>query len=476
MLLSGSGSLYIHRDGKTLPSIKNATEARLSTDGRKIVFVRAGDLYVATVEDGAERRLTHDATEGLSNGLAEYIAQEEMHRMEGFWISPDAHAVAYIQVDERHIPELRIPLLAKGPGAFESHRYPFTGAANARVRLGVVRLEGGETRWFDLGNPEYIARVTWDREGRLLVQTQPRDQRLLQLWRVNAGNGEKTLLLEERSESWVNLHDDLRPQRGGSFLWTSERSGYRHIYLYEQDGSLKKQLTSGDWALDRILATPADGQVIFTAGNPDPRQRQIFSVAQDGTGLRQLSQSPGMHDGLFHRSGKLYLDIFESRTSPPSVTLRQIDGTDVTTIQAPAAVPALPTPELITLPGADGMPLYGALFRPKDRKGPLPLVVAVYGGPHSQTVSDSWGLSVDMRAQYLAEQGFVVLKLDNRGMARRGTRFEDALYRKMGTVEVEDQVRGVQFLVKSGIADPARVGVYGWSYGGYLALLCLAKA
>ncbi|HNH48163.1 MAG TPA: alpha/beta fold hydrolase, partial [Myxococcota bacterium] len=159
-----------------------------------------------------------------------------------------------------------------------------------------------------------------------------------------------------------------------------------------------------------------------------------------------------------------------------SVTLRQIDGTDVTTIQAPAAVPALPTPELITLPGADGMPLYGALFRPKDRKGPLPLVVAVYGGPHSQTVSDSWGLSVDMRAQYLAEQGFVVLKLDNRGMARRGTRFEDALYRKMGTVEVEDQVRGVQFLVKSGIADPARVGVYGWSYGGYLALLCLAKA
>ncbi|HNH48175.1 MAG TPA: DPP IV N-terminal domain-containing protein, partial [Myxococcota bacterium] len=142
MLLSGSGSLYIHRDGKTLPSIKNATEARLSTDGRKIVFVRAGDLYVATVEDGTERRLTHDATEGLSNGLAEYIAQEEMHRMEGFWISPDAHAVAYIQVDERHIPELRIPLLAKGPGAFESHRYPFTGAANARVRLGVVRLEG----------------------------------------------------------------------------------------------------------------------------------------------------------------------------------------------------------------------------------------------------------------------------------------------------------------------------------------------
>ncbi len=476
MLLSGSGSLYIHRNGKTLPSIKNAIEARLSTDGRKIVFVRAGDLYVATVDDGTERRLTYDATEGVRNGLAEYIAQEEMHRMEGFWISPDAHAVAYTQVDDRHIPELQIPLLAKAPGAFEGHRYPFTGAANARVRLGVVGLEGGETRWLDLGNPEYIARVTWDREGRLLVQTQPRDQRLLQLWRVNAGTGEKTLLLEERSESWVNLHDDLRPLRGGAFLWTSERSGYKHIYLYNQDGSLKKQLTAGDWAVDRILATPADSQVYFSAGNPDPRQRQLFSVSLDDATLGRLSQSPGMHDGVFHRSGKLYLDIFESRSSPPSVILRHIDGTEVTTIQAPAPVSSLPTPELITVPGVDGTPLYGALFRPKGATGPRPLLVAVYGGPHAQTVTDSWALTVDMRAQYLAEQGFVVLKLDNRGMARRGTRFENALYRKMGTVEVEDQVRGVQFLVESGIADPKRVGVYGWSYGGYMALLCLAKA
>jgi dipeptidyl-peptidase-4 len=217
----------------------------------------------------------------------------------------------------------------------------------------------------------------------------------------------------------------------------------------------------------------ASGHVTFTAGNPSPLERHLFRVALAGGDPERLTQEPGLHDGAVSSDGAWLVDVHDSRRRAPSVAVRGARETRV--VHGPAKVD-LPAPEAIKLKSRDGVELHGALYRPIGLSGTAPLICAVYGGPHVQYVQDGWLLTVDLRAQYLASKGFLVLRLDNRGSARRGHAFEAAVHRNMGDVEVQDQADGVAHLVELGLADPARVGIYGWSYGGYLTLMALARA
>lgn len=470
LLVPVRGRLWVSREGETRAVAVDADEARLSPDGEQVVFTRAGDLYTVSSRGGPERRLTADAALGLTNGAAEYIAQEEMHRAEGFWICPRGEQVCFAQVDERHIPLLSIPRLAGPPGAAEAHRYPFTGAENARVRLFVTALAGGPVTLLDLGDPEYVCRVNWTGDGRLLVQVQPRDQRTLRLLRVDPRRGTTEVLLTETSECWVNLHDDLRVLDDGSLLWSSERTGFRHLYHLDADGRVLRSLTEGAWMVDRVVGL-AQGFVWFTGTKDSPLERHVYRVPIAGGPIERLTLDLGMHEAVLSPDGGAWLHIFEGLDRAPSLTLR---GPTPRTIHAAASAVALPPPELFSFLSRDGERLYGALYTPAG-EGPFPLVVAVYGGPHVQYVQSSYAQTVDLRAQHLRKRGFAVLKVDNRGSARRGLAFEGAIYRRMGTVEVCDQVDGVRHLIDRGLVDPARVGVIGWSYGGYMALLCLLK-
>lgn len=464
--------------GEVRSLAKGAVDPHLAADGSLVAFVRAGELHVVSTAGGAERRLTHDARPGVTNGLAEFVAQEEMHRGRGYWISPDAKWIAFQQVDETEIPVLRIPQLAKSdPLEAEEHRYPFTGAANVRWRLGVVSTDGGDVRWLDTSGWEYLARVRWAKDGQLLVQLQSRDQRKLELRsypapaRGSAAPAPKALILEE-SRSWINLHDDLRSLDSGELLWASERSGWKHLYVYDGD-KLVRQLTSGEWQVDSVIAATKE-HAYFTATKESPIERHAYRVSLAGGEVERLTHVPGMHDAVVAKDGSAWIDIHESRGKAPNISL------GATTLHARGAFD-LPAPELFTFRARDGATLHGALYRPGQRASallsrPSPLVVCVYGGPHVQMVQDSWALTVDLRAQYLTTRGFAVLKVDNRGSARRGLGFESAVHRRMGTVEVNDQVDGVRDVVARGLADPGRVGVYGWSYGGYMTLLCLALA
>jgi dipeptidyl-peptidase-4 len=452
---------------------RGAVDPHLSKDGSLVAFVRAGELHVVPSEGGRELRLTHDAQPGVTNGLAEFVAQEEMHRGRGFWISPDARFVAFEQVDERDVALFRIPHWANAdPHDTEEHRYPFAGAKNVRWRLGIVPVSGGDVRWLDTGDFEYLARVRWTPDGRLLVQLQSRDQKRLVLRSYDPETLRAKKLIEEESRSWVNLHDDLRALETGQLLWSSERTGFKHLYLYREE-RLERPLTSGEWAVDSVLAA-TDTHVFFTAGKEGPLERHVYRVPLAGGDAERLTHLPGMHDAAFARDGSAWVDIHESRAKPPQVALGS------TVIHARAAAD-LPAPELFSFKSRDGATLQAALYRPEQGAGfllsrPAPLIVSVYGGPHVQMVQDSWALTVDLRAQYLASRGFAVLKVDNRGSARRGLAFESAIHRRMGAVEVNDQVDGVRDVVGRGLADPGRVGVYGWSYGGYMTLLCLALA
>ncbi|MCA9684510.1 MAG: prolyl oligopeptidase family serine peptidase, partial [Myxococcales bacterium] len=345
-------------------------------------------------------------------------------------------------------------------------------------------------------------RVGFFPSGDLWAQIEHRRQLELRLLAFSQGGaGPARTLLTETSEVWINLHDLLRPleldeataaahpEQVGAFIWASEKTGYRHLYLHDAEGKELRALTSGEWMVESATVDEVGQRVFFTGTKDDPRQRHLYVVGLDGQGLRRITEAPGMHGVVLDHDFDRFVDIHSDRNSPPTVALRSLsDGKLIRSLHPSADSPVDPriaaleleAPELVELTAADGKTtLYGAVYRPDPAvhgPGPYPTVVSVYGGPHAQRVDDSWGSTVDLRAQYLRDHGYLVFKLDNRGAARRGLAFEAALRHDMGKVEVDDQVAGVKWLVDQGLADPARVAIYGWSYGGYMAAMALARA
>ncbi len=478
LIMPVGDAVYRWRDDGLTKVAEQASDPQISRDGQRIFFVRNSEVWC--VDDLGERQLTSGSEPGVSNGAAEFIAQEELDRHHGYWPSPDGGLVAFQQTDERHIPVYPIVHQATDRVEVEEHRYPFAGAANARVRLGMVATSGGPPTWLDLGQDQdvYLARVAWHPDGRLFVQVLTRDQRRLLLKAFDPQGWTSQTLVVEDSDTWVNLHDDLRfVNETGEFTWSSERTGYRHLYLYQRDGTLLRQLTDGDWPVDGVRSLDRAGrQLYFAAWTDTPVERHLHRVSLDGGDPLQITREPGMHDGVAARDGSSFVDLFDSRTQPPSCVVRISDGTVLCTLhEAPTIELDLPPPDLHAFQTEDGTRLHAAVYRPATSHR-APVVVAVYGGPHLQTVTDSWGLTVDLRAQLLAAHGFVVLKVDNRGSDRRGVAFESAIRRNMGDLEVRDQAEGVAWLGSLGIADLARVGIYGWSYGGYMTAMALVKA
>jgi len=470
-------------------------DPQFSPDGNWAAYVQDAELYVVSADGGAPRQVTHGARgTGKTNGLAEFIAQEEMGRSHGFWWSPDSRWLAFVEVDETHIPVYRIVHQGKeavGDGAqdAEAHRYPFAGRENAKVRLGVVSREGGEPVWMDLGGEAdiYLARVDWLPDGSLSAQLENREQTVLDLVRFDPRTGRRAELLRETSDVWINLHDMFRPLKqekyAGAFLWASERTGFQHLYLYDQHGHLVRPLTAGEWMVDALAGVDEAGeQVYFTAARDGVTESHLYAVPLAGGEPRRLTREPGMHSVVLDHAGQRFIDVHDSLDHPPTVTLRSLaDGAILRAIydRRDPRIEALglQPPELVTLTNRAGVSLHGAIYRPPAQfgPGPYPTIVSVYGGPHTQLVTNGWRMTVAMRAQYLRSLGFLVFVLDNRGSARRGLAFEGAIKHDMGHLEVEDQVDGVRWLVQQGLADPARVGIYGWSYGGYMAAMCLAR-
>ena len=475
------------------PGDKPALDPQLSRDGKMIAYVYDDELYVVPTAGGSPRQLTKGARgTGRSHGLAEYIAQEEMSRSHGFWWSRSGETLAFTEVDETHIPSYRIVHQGQdsaGPEAEEAHRYPFAGADNAKVRLGLVPAKGGATRWLDLsgdepGDDEYLGRVHWLSDGRLVAEVENREQSRLRLLAFNPKSGARTELLREESDVWINLHHNFRALDDGGFLWASERSGFLHLYLYDGEGALVRQLTSGEWPVDSVAGLDQEkGTVYFVAGREHPTEKHLYSVPLAGGEPTQITEAAGTHDVHLGHSFTRFIDSFSSPEQPPTITLRDLaDGKAIRSLPVPEdsrlSTLDLPPPELVELDSRDGVRLHGAIYRPPERFGigPFPTLVSVYGGPHAQRVTKSWGLTVDMRAQLLASRGYLVFKLDNRGSARRGLAFEGALRHDMGNIELQDQVDGVRWLANQGLTDSHHVGIYGWSYGGYMAAMAIARA
>ena len=484
LLPGGEGPRLIAGDAEpvAIAGAEGAITPRLSDDGSRLAFVREGELFALPAGGGEARQLTSGAEEGFTNGLADFIAQEEFGQSDGFWWSPDRSRIAFVEVDARHIPDY--PIVHQGQDALdtEHHRYPFAGAPNARVRLGVVAADGSEPVWMDLGDEDdiYLPRVVWRPDGVLAGLVLNRQQTELRLHLFDPDTGAVLRTLEERSEPWLNL-GDFRFLDSGELLWSSERSGFRHLYLYDDDLTGSRQLTSGEWVVARIVEVDeAERRVFFSGTREGAIERHLYRVGLDGGEVERLTSGAGVHGCAVAPDGSTFVDTFSSREHAAVTTLRRTDeGEALATLfeepEMTAVERGLRPPELLAMAAVDGTPMFAALYRP-DGEGPHPLVVSVYGGPHAQRVIDDWALTVDLRAQYLAQAGFAVLEVDNRGSANRGLAFEAHLHRRMGTIEVEDQVAAVEHLAAEGLVDRERVGIYGWSYGGYMTCMCLMRA
>ncbi|WP_296278907.1 S9 family peptidase [Pseudoxanthomonas sp.] len=501
LLFPLGGELYFYDLAKTgkdaVRKLTNgggfATDPKISPKGGFVSFIRDRNLWVIALADGREVQLTRDGSDTIGNGVAEFVADEEMDRHTGYWWAPDDSAVAFARIDETPVPLVKRYEVYPDRTEVVEQRYPAAGDANVLVQLGVIAPNASATpQWIDLGTEKdiYLARVDWRDPQRLTFQRQSRDQKTLDLIETTLATGKQRTLVTETSKTWVPLHNDLRFLKDGRFLWSSERDGFEHLYLVSENGTSLSQLTRGDWVVDSLLAVDERNGLAYVSGTRDgAAETHVYAVPLTGGEPRKLTPAAGVHTASFARNASVFVDSWSSDTTLPQIELFKADGTKLATLlENDAADPGHPYAKYLaahqpttfgTLMAADGKtPLHYSLIKPAnfDPKKKYPVVVFVYGGPAAQTVTRAWpGRSDAFFNQYLAQQGYVVFSLDNRGTPRRGAAFGGALYSKQGTVEVDDQLRGVEWLKAQSFVDAKRIGVHGWSNGGYMTLMLLAK-
>jgi dipeptidyl-peptidase-4 len=492
LLLSVKGDLFLWRfsTGKTEQLTATAeTEAdpKLSPDGARVAFRRDHDLYSLEISTKRITQLTRDGSATLLNGQLDWVYPEELDLGTAYWWSGDSRRIAYMQFDVSHefvYPQTQLTALR---ALYEPERYPQAGTPNPGVRVGVVPVDGDEpqTVWLDLGDTSdyLIPRVDWLRDSRhVAVQRANRIQNRLDLLVADAATGVSHTVLTETDRYWINIGDVYRfLSASDEFLWSSERDGHRHLWLYSLDGQQRARLTQGDWEVESIAGVDEARKLVYYVSNEgSPLENQLWRVGLDGANKTRLSTNKGVRTINMSPTAGYYTESFSSITTPPATTIHAADGAQIAVLREPDRsvedkYELLPA-EFVQLKAADGTPLYARLIRPAgfhaDRK--YPAIVMVYGGPGAQSVRNVWSGATWERV--MAQRGFVIWEMDNRGSAGRGHAFETPIFRRFGKTEVEDQQTGVRYLISMGFVDPARIGVTGWSYGGYMTLNCLLNA
>ena len=481
-----SGNLYVYniltKDVKQITDSDDFdTDSRFSPKGNFVSFIRNQDIYTVDLHNDKETQLTFDGKDTTKNGMAEFVAQEEMDRDTGYWWSPDEKHIAYVQVDESPVAITQRYEINAESIEIVNQRYPYTGEPNVVVKLAILNLADNNSQWIDLGKNTdiYITRVDWANKETLSYQLMSRNQQYLSLNFAQL-NGDTKIALEETSNTWLNLHDDLHFLKDNTFIWASERDGFKHLYHYNNNGKLLNQLTSGSWVVDEIHGIDESlGKIYYTANTESAIEKQLYSQSINNISQHsKITSQSGWHSISMDDTAHYYIDNMSSTDNPGSSNLYNIKGELLTVLNDNNITKDHPyypyldshiKPRFGQLKTADGQALHYSIMMPKgfDPNKKYPVFHFTYGGPHAQVVTNSWGKTM---FQYMAQQGFIVFALDNRGSARRGLKFESALYKHMGGVEIEDQLVGVEYLKSLDYVDADKIGIFGWSYGGFMTL------
>ena len=490
LLVSGGKDLWLYRfpEGRRDRLTRDADEEEFpsfSPDGKRVAFVRKHDLYTIELATGRESRLTSDGAEHVFNGRLDWVYEEELASRTGrsYEWAPDGGAIAYLRLDETAVGAYPLVDFLQVPAKATFQRYPKAGTANSVASLRVVAMDGsprGEAR--PEGDIYIVPAFSWTRDSKSVcyrVLNRAQDHEEVRLLEVPGGRSRT--LFTEQDPYWINVFDPPRFLADGRYLWQSERDGFAHLYVGTAAGGAPRAITSGRWIVDRVLGVDEKHALAyFTANEENIRRRAIYRVGLDGRAFARLPLPKGTHSAELSPDARHLLDTFSTVAQAPVLSLLDSSGKALREVDRPEnrlAEFELATTEEMEVAADDGTKLAARLVKPADfdpsRK--YPLIVYVYGGPHSQVVRDNWG-ATSLLDHYLASKGFLVWSLDNRGSSARGHAWETPLFRETGVHELKDQLAGVRYVQSLPYVDAGRIGIWGWSYGGYMTLYALTNA
>src|SRR5256714_7264419 len=457
--------------------------AKFSPDGRMVAFVRANNIYVTDLTTGAETAVTADGNENVINGTSDWVYEEELDLRDAFRWSPDGRRIAFWRLDQTAIRPFYLLNADSLYPELVPVRYPKAGTPNSEVRIGVVDLATHRTAWVDLGSDKdvYVAAMDFAGSGDEVWLTRlNRHQNRLDLVLADATSGASRTIMSDSDAAWVDAHEPRWIAGGKQFLFESERDGYQQVYLFDRAGALVRRVTPGGWDVLQVYGVDEKRQVLYFTGAIDgPLGRPLLSIGLDGKGLKRLSAEPGSHGIEFAPTFQLYVDTYSRAGVPPVQTLRRADGKVVRTLADNASLTTkvaglgLPRPEFLTIKTADGVELNAWIIKPKgfDPAHRYPLLMTVYGGPGSQTVTDGWGGASYLWNEMVAQDGYPAASVDQRGNRAPGARFKQQDYPHPGRHEAAAQIAAARWFAAQSYVDPDRIGIWGWSYGGHTSPL-----
>ena len=463
--------------------------AKFSPDSKFVSYVYRNNIYIYSIENGKTEKITH---KGLPNkiicGATDWVYEEEFALVQGYQWSPNNKYIAYYIFDESKVEEFSMDIF-KGRlyPSQERFKYPKAGQKNSKVQINIFNTKTKENIVANVNRKteHYLPRIKWTNQtNQLFVQRLNRHQNHLELLSVNPTNGNAKLIFEEKDKYYIDIHDNLTFYKDDSgFLWTSEKDGYNHIYLFQMNGKERRQITKGKWEVTQFYGYDDVNKILYYQSNEEsPLEKDIYRINVWGRSKQKLSSEKGTNNASFSKNYSLFINTHSNANSPNTINLYNKKGEQLKTIKNSDKLREtlksynLTKKDFFNFKTSKGVKLNGWMMKPPDfdESQKYPVLMYVYGGPGSQTVTNSWDRHY-MWYQMLCQQGYIVVSIDNRGTGGRGSEFKKCTYKELGRLETIDQIEGAKYLAKQSYVDKQKIGIWGWSYGGYMSSLCLLK-
>mgnify|MGYP000402391820 CR=1 FL=1 len=481
------------KNNKTLTTVEKTGKQRytsFSDDATKVAFVRKNNIYIKNLVNGEITQITPDGKfNSIINGSADWVYEEEFSIAKAFEWSPDGNKIAFLRFDESEVKEFTMTLYNRDLyPEYKTFKYPKVGEKNAIVSVHIFDIRTGKTTEVKTGSePDmYFPRIKWTLDAnKLCIFKMNRHQNELELLLADATSGKTSVMLKEMNKYYIDITDDMTfLEDGKCFIWTSEKDGFNHIYMYELDGKLKRQLTKGNFDVTRFYGVDEKRKTIYyQAAEESPLERQSYSISFKGKKKKKITPEIGTNRTQWSSNFDYFVNTHSTLNSPATYTVYENSGKEIRVIEDNAAMRTTQQNyswnnfEFFNVPIEGGEKLNGWMLKPADfdPDKKYPVFMYVYGGPGSQTVTDSWGGFNNWWYQMLAQNGYIVVSVDNRGSGARGQEFKKITYLELGKYETMDQISAAKYLGNQSYIDAERIGIFGWSYGGYMSSLCLFK-